>query len=103
MSINWIATPEVWWVQWPFLGWGIGVVAHALVVFGTAPTFISNWRLRKIKEVQGPDVSAAQPSAQRVRLNAAQGGHGAGGSIRWAWGLSTTPRHPIPPRSALSD
>jgi TRAP-type C4-dicarboxylate transport system permease small subunit len=48
--VNWKATPELWWVQWPLLGWGIGVVAHALVVFGTSPSFISSWRLRKIKE-----------------------------------------------------
>lgn len=49
---NWLATPGVWWVQWPLLGWGIGVVAHGLVVFGSMPNFITRWQLRKIKELK---------------------------------------------------
>jgi hypothetical protein len=52
LVVNWIATPDVWWVQWPFLGWGIGVVAHALFVFGSMPNFITNWQLRKIKQLK---------------------------------------------------
>jgi hypothetical protein len=49
---NLIASPELWWVQWPFLGWGIGVGAHALVVFGSMPNAITNWQLRKIKQLK---------------------------------------------------
>jgi hypothetical protein len=49
---NRLATPEVWWVQWPFIGWGIGVLVHALVVFGTMPNFITKWQLRKIRELK---------------------------------------------------
>jgi hypothetical protein len=49
---NMLATPDVWWVQWPFLGWGIGVLVHALVVFRTMPNFIIKWQLRKIKELK---------------------------------------------------
>jgi 2TM domain len=50
--VNWLASPDIWWVQWPFLGWGIGVLAHALAVFGGVPQFITNWQLRKIKELK---------------------------------------------------
>jgi hypothetical protein len=50
--VNWTATPEVWWAQWPLLGWGIGVVAHALAVYGSTPQFIAKWQLRKIKELK---------------------------------------------------
>ena len=50
--VNWATDPEIWWVQWPFLGWGIGVLAHALAVFGTTPSFIVNWQLRKIKQLK---------------------------------------------------
>ena len=50
--VNWVATPDLWWVQWPFLGWGIGVVAHGLVVFGSMPNFITNWQLRKMKQLK---------------------------------------------------
>jgi hypothetical protein len=52
LVVNWLATPDIWWVQWPFLGWGIGVVAHALVVYGSMPNFITRWQLRKIKELK---------------------------------------------------
>lgn len=41
-----------WWVQWPLLGWGIGLLAHAVGVFGGTPQFIKNWQVRKIKEVK---------------------------------------------------
>ncbi len=40
-----------WWVQWVFLGWGIGVLAHALAVFGRGSKFIADWERRKIKEL----------------------------------------------------
>ena len=43
---------DVWWVQWPFLGWGIGVLVHGLLVFGQVPSFITRWQLRKIKELK---------------------------------------------------
>jgi hypothetical protein len=50
--VNLLATPDVWWVQWPLLGWGIGVVVHYIAVFSSMPQFIVNWQLRKIKEVK---------------------------------------------------
>jgi 2TM domain-containing protein len=43
---------EVWWALWPFVGWGVGVVAHGLAVFGNMPNFITRWQLRKIKELK---------------------------------------------------
>ena len=43
---------EAWWVQWPIFGWGIGIIAHALAVFGRWPIFITNWQLRKTKELK---------------------------------------------------
>jgi hypothetical protein len=50
--VNRLTTPEVWWALWPFLGWGVGVVAHGLAVFGNMPNFITRWQLRKIKELK---------------------------------------------------
>ena len=41
-----------WWVQWPALGWGIGILGHALGVFGRSPGFIASWRLRKIEQLR---------------------------------------------------
>jgi hypothetical protein len=40
-----------WWVLWVFFGWGIGVVAHALAVFGRAPRAVAEWEERKVKQV----------------------------------------------------
>jgi hypothetical protein len=46
-----VATPGVWWVQWVFLGWGIGVLAHALVVYGLGGWLGPEWEERKIREL----------------------------------------------------
>lgn len=43
---------DAWWVQWPLLGWGLGVVTHGLLVFGRTPRFVKTWQLRKIKQVK---------------------------------------------------
>ncbi|MGE0850237.1 MAG: 2TM domain-containing protein [Hyphomicrobiaceae bacterium] len=50
--VNLLASPDVWWVQWPLLGWGLGVLLHGLAVFGEVPRFIANWQLRKAKELK---------------------------------------------------
>ena len=31
-AINLILTPEYLWVKWPVLGWGIGLIVHAINV-----------------------------------------------------------------------
>ena len=41
-----------WWVQWPFLGWGIGVLGHAFAVFGQSPVAVSRWEAKKIDEMK---------------------------------------------------
>ena len=41
-----------WWVQWPLLGWGLGVLAHHWAVFGRTPAVVTNWQLRKIRELK---------------------------------------------------
>jgi 2TM domain len=45
-----IATGDDWWVQWVWLGWGIGVLAHAIAVFGRGPKSVKNWENRKIRQ-----------------------------------------------------
>ena len=49
--INFTMT-DSWWVQWPFFGWGIGVLAHALAVFGHMPRVIHQWETRKIQQLK---------------------------------------------------
>jgi fatty acid desaturase len=47
--INWV-TGGPWWVLWVLLGWGIGVLAHALTVFGHTSRAIADWEERKLRE-----------------------------------------------------
>jgi len=54
-AVNWFATPEVWWAQWPFLGWGVAVVFHGLCAFNSGPDVVAGWRLRKIRELAAPE------------------------------------------------
>ena len=59
VAVNWLTTPEIWWAQWPFLVWGIGVLGHALCAFtGGGLNFISRWRLRKIRQLTHPENAA---------------------------------------------
>jgi hypothetical protein len=46
-----VATGSPWWVQWVFLGWGIGVAAHALTVFGGTSKAIADWEERKVRQL----------------------------------------------------
>ena len=39
-----------WWVQWPLLGWGLGVLGHAYLVFSSRSMSMKDWQRRKIKE-----------------------------------------------------
>jgi len=41
-----------WWVIWPLLGWGAGILGHAWAVYGRIPRVIQNWQLRKIKTLK---------------------------------------------------
>lgn len=39
-----------WWVQWPLIGWGLGVLGHAYLVFSPSRPAATTWEERKIKE-----------------------------------------------------
>ena len=47
-----LTVSEIWWVQWPLLGWGSGLLAHAVLIFGQGPSIIKSWQLRKIHELK---------------------------------------------------
>lgn len=48
--INLLYSPEYLWFFWPLLGWGIGVVFHAISVFQISPFFGKEWEERKMKQ-----------------------------------------------------
>jgi hypothetical protein len=43
-------SPEHLWFIYPMAGWGLGLIGHAIGVFGTNTLFSKNWEERKIKE-----------------------------------------------------
>jgi uncharacterized membrane protein len=45
--INLWTSPEYHWFWWPMLGWGIGVISHALQVFGIGRT----WEEKQIQKI----------------------------------------------------
>jgi len=45
--LNWMSG-EVWWVQWVFAGWGLGLVLHWALVFGGLGERVTTWQLRKM-------------------------------------------------------
>jgi HAMP domain-containing protein len=69
-AVNWFATPEVWWAPWPFLGWGVAVIFHALCAFGRGPSVVAGWRLRKIRELATSEnaVGAGRAASTPMKL-----------------------------------
>lgn len=60
-----LATGPDWWVQWVVAGWGIGVIAHAAVVYGVSHPRVAAWEERKVRELAGAGrmvAAAAQPA-----------------------------------------
>ncbi|WP_292009895.1 2TM domain-containing protein [Chryseobacterium sp.] len=47
LVLNLLTAPDHLWFFWPMLGWGIGIVAHAINVFGIG----KEWEEKKIQEL----------------------------------------------------
>lgn len=51
LVLNLLTSPDHLWFYWPMLGWGMGLVAHGINVFGIG----KNWEEKKIKELMDED------------------------------------------------
>lgn len=51
--INALTTPNRWWVQWVFLGWGIGVFFHWLQISERFGLFGSKWEKEQVEKRLG--------------------------------------------------
>jgi 2TM domain-containing protein len=49
--INFATAPGAYWAFWPLLGWGIGLLAHALATYRWMPFAGKEWEERKIREL----------------------------------------------------
>ena len=52
IALNLITSPNSLWFYWPLLGWGIGLAAHFLGVFGMERFFGKDWEQRRIKKYE---------------------------------------------------
>ena len=48
--INWLFTPDFWWVLFPVFFWGIGVLKDFLIAYVFVDKFTEDYRERKIQE-----------------------------------------------------
>ncbi len=49
-TLNLMTGPDYIWAVWPLSGWGILVLAHAVIVFGVLPMFDQNWEKQQIEK-----------------------------------------------------
>lgn len=50
--INFTITDDIIWAHWVLLGWGLGLAAHAVGVFGQIPAFVTRWQYRKMRQLR---------------------------------------------------
>lgn len=51
LAINLILVPNHLWFYWPLMGWGIGIAAHGLAVFGLGGFLGKEWEEKQIKKI----------------------------------------------------
>jgi hypothetical protein len=44
-------TGSRWWFVWPALGWGVGILVHALATFGLVGFMGREWERRRLDEL----------------------------------------------------
>ena len=50
VGVNLLTSPQVLWVIWPVLGWGLGLASHAVSTFGLSGLGGKAWQERKVRE-----------------------------------------------------
>ena len=89
--LNLVMSPSNWWVIWVALGWGVGVLAHAMRVFDMVPFLNGEWERREAEKFLGAQ------ALERVGLRAESSK--VGGVVR---GPATAAGGRAPDRSARS-
>ena len=49
--LNLLTTPGQWWFWWVLVGWGIGLAANAVHVYGVSGWLGPDWEERKTREL----------------------------------------------------
>jgi hypothetical protein len=50
INLSTLSSSGIWFI-YPLLGWGIGIVSHAVSIFGFGGLFSKDWEERKIREI----------------------------------------------------
>ncbi len=53
IGLNLLTSPQYHWFWWPIMGWGIGLGAHAIAVFGGSGLFGAEWEKKQIEKRLG--------------------------------------------------
>ncbi|AUH49599.1 XRE family transcriptional regulator [Chromobacterium sp. ATCC 53434] len=56
--INLATSPHHLWVMWPALGWGMGLLAHAIGTFELLPILGPDWERRQVEKRLGRKLSS---------------------------------------------
>jgi transcriptional regulator with XRE-family HTH domain len=51
--VNLVTSPHYFWVIWPALGWGIGILFHGLRVFDKVPFLNGEWERQQVEKHLG--------------------------------------------------
>lgn len=51
--LNQVQTPKHFWVIWPALGWGLGLLFHAASIFEFVPFFGAEWEKKQVEKRLG--------------------------------------------------
>ena len=62
-----LALGKPYWVLWVLLGWGLGLLLHAAIVFSGELSFLSDWEARKMKQLLERDEARNVASDQTRR------------------------------------
>ena len=49
-TINFLTSPKFWWFLFPTLGWGIGIVAHYIGVFGISDPSVEDCENKELEK-----------------------------------------------------
>lgn len=56
VAINFLFTPDFFWVIFPIIGWGIGIISHAVQAFELFSLFSPEWEKKQIEKRLGREL-----------------------------------------------
>ncbi|MBV7434845.1 helix-turn-helix domain-containing protein [Cardiobacteriaceae bacterium TAE3-ERU3] len=50
LVVNWLISPDYWWVVWPALGWGLAIVLRGVTLFTPWRILGDDWERREVEK-----------------------------------------------------